>query len=30
VQRRISQLMGKAGVATRIQLGWYAARKGWA
>jgi DNA-binding CsgD family transcriptional regulator len=30
VQRRISQLMAKAGVATRIQLGWYAARKGWA
>jgi sugar-specific transcriptional regulator TrmB len=30
VQRRISQLMGKAGVATRIQLGWYAAKKGWA
>ena len=30
VQRRISQLMIKAGVATRIQLGWYAARKGWA
>jgi sugar-specific transcriptional regulator TrmB/DNA-binding CsgD family transcriptional regulator len=30
VQRRISQLMVKAGVDTRIQLGWYAARKGWA
>jgi predicted transcriptional regulator len=30
VQRRISQLMAKAGVATRIQLGWYAAQKGWA
>ncbi len=30
VQRRISQLMAKAGVPTRIQLGWYAARKGWA
>jgi DNA-binding NarL/FixJ family response regulator len=30
VQRRISQLMVKAGVDTRIQLGWYAAGKGWA
>jgi hypothetical protein len=30
VQRRISLLMTKAGVATRIQLGWYAAQKGWA
>jgi DNA-binding NarL/FixJ family response regulator len=30
VQRRISQLMAKAGVTTRIQLGWHAARKGWA
>jgi hypothetical protein len=30
VQRRISQLMVKGGVATRIQLGWHAARKGWA
>jgi DNA-binding NarL/FixJ family response regulator len=30
VQRRISQLMIKAGVATRIQLGWHAAQKGWA
>jgi len=30
LQRRISQLMTKAGVDTRIQLGWYAARQGWA
>jgi sugar-specific transcriptional regulator TrmB/DNA-binding CsgD family transcriptional regulator len=30
VQRRISDLMVKAGVDTRIELGWYAARKGWA
>ena len=30
VQRRIRQLMVKAGAATRIELGWYAARKGWA
>ena len=30
VQRRIRQLMVKAGAETRIELGWYAARKGWA
>ncbi len=30
VQRRISDLMIKASVETRIELGWYAARKGWA
>ena len=30
VQRRISQLMVKAGAETRIELGWYAAHKGWA
>jgi DNA-binding CsgD family transcriptional regulator len=30
VQRRIRQLMVKAGAGTRIELGWYAARKGWA
>jgi predicted transcriptional regulator len=30
VQRRIQQLMLKAGAETRIELGWYAARKGWA
>jgi DNA-binding NarL/FixJ family response regulator len=30
VQRRIHQLMVKAGADTRIELGWYAARKGWA
>ncbi|HEV6955348.1 MAG TPA: helix-turn-helix domain-containing protein [Promicromonospora sp.] len=29
VQRRVKVLMGIAGVSTRIQLGWYAARKGW-
>jgi sugar-specific transcriptional regulator TrmB/DNA-binding CsgD family transcriptional regulator len=30
VQRRISTLMTKVGAATRIQLGWHAARNGWA
>lgn len=30
VQRRIRTLMDKAGVDTRIQLGWYAGRTGWA
>lgn len=30
VQRRIRMLMDKAGVDTRIQLGWYAGRSGWA
>jgi predicted transcriptional regulator len=30
VHRRIRQLMVKAGVESRIQLGWAAARKGWA
>jgi sugar-specific transcriptional regulator TrmB len=30
VQRRIHDLMVKAGAETRIELGWYAARKGWA
>ena len=30
VQRRIRELMVKAGAGTRIELGWYAARKGWA
>jgi DNA-binding NarL/FixJ family response regulator len=29
VQRRVKVLMGIAGVSTRIQLGWHAARKGW-
>ncbi|MEV5571320.1 helix-turn-helix domain-containing protein [Spirillospora sp. NPDC052269] len=29
VQRRISGLMGLAGVQTRIQLGWHAATQGW-
>lgn len=29
VQRRVKVLMGVAGVSTRIQLGWHAARKGW-
>jgi DNA-binding NarL/FixJ family response regulator len=29
VHRRIRQLMGKAGVESRIQLGWAAARNGW-
>ena len=30
VQRRIHDLMVKAGVDTRIQLGWHASRRGWA
>lgn len=30
VQRRIAELMAKAGVDSRIQLGWHAARRGWA
>lgn len=30
IQRRITDLMAKAGVDTRIQLGWQAARRGWA
>ena len=30
VQRRIRVLMDKAGVDTRIQLGWHAGREGWA
>jgi DNA-binding CsgD family transcriptional regulator len=30
VQRRIAALMDRAGVTTRIQLGWYASRNGWA
>jgi predicted transcriptional regulator len=30
VQRRIRELMVKARAETRIELGWYAARKGWA
>ena len=30
VQRRIGELMLKAGAESRIQLGWIAARKGWA
>lgn len=30
VQRRIRELMLKANAETRIELGWYAARKGWA
>lgn len=30
VQRRVRALMEIAGVQTRIQLGWYAARKDWA
>ncbi|MFI9612390.1 helix-turn-helix domain-containing protein [Streptomyces sp. NPDC052023] len=29
VQRRIQGLMSLAGVATRMQLGWHAARRGW-
>lgn len=29
VQRRVKSMMDAAGVATRIQLGWHAARKGW-
>jgi sugar-specific transcriptional regulator TrmB/DNA-binding CsgD family transcriptional regulator len=30
VQRRISTLMSKVGAVTRMQLGWHAARNGWA
>nr|WP_238427092.1 helix-turn-helix domain-containing protein [Streptomyces adustus] len=30
VQRRIGELMLKAGAESRIQLGWIAARRGWA
>jgi DNA-binding NarL/FixJ family response regulator len=30
VQRRIAGLMERAGVQTRIQLGWHASRNGWA
>ncbi|GAA4251512.1 helix-turn-helix domain-containing protein [Dactylosporangium darangshiense] len=30
VQRRIHAMMQRAGADTRIQLGWHAARKGWA
>ncbi|WP_405009125.1 helix-turn-helix domain-containing protein [Kitasatospora sp. NBC_01539] len=30
VQRRLTDLMARAGVETRIQLGWQAARRGWA
>jgi Homeodomain-like domain len=30
VQRRIHHLMSRAGAETRIQLGWHAARNGWA
>ncbi|MEQ6900503.1 LuxR C-terminal-related transcriptional regulator [Nocardioides sp. YIM 152588] len=29
VQRRISALMGRAGVASRVQLGWHAREHGW-
>lgn len=29
VQRRVRHLMDLAGVQTRLQLGWYAARNGW-
>ncbi|MFF3688162.1 LuxR family transcriptional regulator [Streptomyces sp. NPDC002187] len=29
-QRRTGDLMAKAGVGTRVQLGWHAARRGWA
>jgi sugar-specific transcriptional regulator TrmB/DNA-binding CsgD family transcriptional regulator len=29
VQRRVKHLMDVAGVQTRMQLGWYAARQGW-
>ncbi|MEU6340354.1 hypothetical protein ABZ883_05300 [Streptomyces sp. NPDC046977] len=29
VQRRVQGLMGLAGVATRMQLGWHAARRDW-
>ncbi|MDG6103665.1 hypothetical protein Daura_34755 [Dactylosporangium aurantiacum] len=30
VQRRIHALTHRAGAGTRIQLGWHAARNGWA
>jgi DNA-binding CsgD family transcriptional regulator/sugar-specific transcriptional regulator TrmB len=30
VQRRLRDLQDRAGVKTRMQLGWYAARNGWA
>ncbi|MEU3878053.1 MULTISPECIES: helix-turn-helix transcriptional regulator [Streptomyces] len=30
VQRRVKRLMELAGVTTRLQLGWYAAERGWA
>ncbi|WP_345513384.1 helix-turn-helix domain-containing protein [Streptomyces yanii] len=30
IQRRIGELMHKAGAESRIQLGWIAARRGWA
>jgi DNA-binding NarL/FixJ family response regulator len=29
VQRRVKHLMETAGVQTRMQLGWHAARNGW-
>ncbi len=29
IQRRIQGLMNLAGVATRMQLGWHAARRDW-
>lgn len=29
VQRRVRELMDRAGVRTRVQLGWHAARAGW-
>ncbi|MEV4432324.1 helix-turn-helix transcriptional regulator [Streptomyces sp. NPDC049585] len=29
VQRRVKRLMELAGVTTRLQLGWYAAERGW-
>jgi DNA-binding NarL/FixJ family response regulator len=30
VQRRLRHLQDRSGVKTRMQLGWYAARNGWA
>ena len=30
VQRRVREMMDQAGVHTRLQLGWHAARSGWA
>ncbi len=30
VQRRVREMMDLAGVHTRLQLGWHAARSGWA